>query len=690
MPFGPVFNPSIGLSLLKAVVEQQGVSARVRYFSIDFAERVGQAFYSGIAGLGPPPLEDQAGEWIFAGDLFPSSRRAVTGYVNGILKRQNEPDAEGASPAVIKRILAARRHVRGFLADCTDEVLRENPRLVGFTSLFQQHVASLALARRIKRARPDITVVLGGANCEGAMGAETVRQFPFVDAAVSGEGENVFPELVRRVLEGRQLDDLPGVLTPPLAGNERAAEEPASTPRVEELDALPYPDYSDYFQQFEESRYGRTWQPSILFEASRGCWWGQKMHCTFCALNGGTMTYRSKSAPRALAEIIHLTERHPDCDVEVTDNILDLRYFDDLLPELARRRLGVEFCWETKANLRKEQVRMLAEAGVTFLQPGIESLSDTLLKLMKKGVTAPQNIQVLKWCREFGIHPYWNILWGSPGEPAEEYTRMARLVPSLTHLAPPLSLGEIRLSRFSPNFVEAARLGLVDVAPISSYRHVYPLPDRALANLASFFDCAGPDRRDVDESVDLLEKAVARWTRVSKRSDLFSVEVDGKLLLWDLRPAAREPLTILEGPDKRLYRACDRVRSLGDLARIVSGSKPGPRSLDRVETRLDGLLARRLVLKDGKRYLALAVPVGRNVPKPGAMGPFRKVLRQSGKRVRGGYVLPLNAGSPLATRRPGRDPRSRRQPRQRPDPPLSTSNFAFRPTGDLFVRIDGS
>ena len=90
------------------------------------------------------------------------------------------------------------------------EVLAHRPQLVGFTSVFQQHVASLALARRIKAAAPATVVVLGGANCEGVMGAETVRSFAFVDAAVSGEGDLVFPELARRVLEGRPLEDLPG------------------------------------------------------------------------------------------------------------------------------------------------------------------------------------------------------------------------------------------------------------------------------------------------------------------------------------------------------------------------------------------------------------------------------------------------------------------------------------------------
>ena len=37
---------------------------------------------------------------------------------------------------------------------------------------------------------------------------------------------------------------------------------------------------------------------------------------------------------------------------------------------------------------------------------------------MRKGVTALQNLRLLKWCAEIGITPAWNLLYGFPGEPA--------------------------------------------------------------------------------------------------------------------------------------------------------------------------------------------------------------------------------------------------------------------------------
>ena len=80
------------------------------------------------------------------------------------------------------------------------------------------------------------------------------------------------------------------------------------------------------------------------------------------------------------------------------------------------------------------------------MQPGIESLIDDVLKLMRKGVSALHNVQLLKWCKEIGVKPHWNVLWGFPGEPAAEYERLARVVPWLRHLPPPRGFGPIRLN----------------------------------------------------------------------------------------------------------------------------------------------------------------------------------------------------------------------------------------------------
>ena len=89
-----------------------------------------------------------------------------------------------------------------------------------------------------------------------------------------------------------------------------------------------------------------------------------------------------------------------------------------MLPLLAEADLGLELFWEVKANLTARQVRQLRDAGVAYVQPGIESLNDHVLELMRKGTTGLRNVELLKWCREYGVTPLWNLLYGFPGETA--------------------------------------------------------------------------------------------------------------------------------------------------------------------------------------------------------------------------------------------------------------------------------
>ena len=608
MPFGPLRLPSIGLGLLKAALNRDGVSARTFYFTFDFAERIGERLYSQISyGTN---TTDLVGEWIFSDSLFHHhTDETVANYVEDILRdrardKNHVWHEEPFSENFINEILNTRQYVEAFLEDCLNSILACRPKVVGFTSIFLQQVASLSLAKRLKARCPELTIVFGGANCEGAMGREVIRQFPFVDAVVSGEADLAFPELVQRVLNRQPFADLPNVFA---QNNSLPITQSTASAAVENLDALPYPDYDDYFAQLQTASFRSQLQPNLLLETARGCWWGAKHHCTFCGLNGETMVFRAKSAQRALDEFTTVTAKHPGYPIYVVDNILNLAYFKDLLPQLAERKLGLDLFFEVKANLKKDQLRQLSAAGVTIIQPGIESLSDEVLQIMRKGVKALQNIQLLKWCKEIGITPEWNILWGFPGESPEEYFRLARMLPLLSHLQPPNYALSMRLDRFSPNFNQHAELGFKDLKPFPAYNYVYPLPPEAVANLAYYFTFEYAQPRDVAGYVRPLAEEVARWQQCHQTSELFQIEKGDRLLLWDSRPAAKRRLTALSGKEKFLYLACDQVSSLRQLADAWSKYSGWPMDQEDIRRTLDEFVESGLMLRQSDSYLALAV-----------------------------------------------------------------------------------
>ncbi|MBN1219834.1 MAG: RiPP maturation radical SAM C-methyltransferase [Anaerolineae bacterium] len=644
MPFGQLTGPSIGLSLLKAGLKPLGISSQILYFTLRFAEQIGASRYSHIAE-GLPPGYELVGEWLFSAALFGADRVDTAGYIDQVLRGKSPLLApliaqrpEKIPDEAVQKLLEIRGQTESFLDECLAETLRRQPKIIGFTSVFQQQVASLALAKRLKQQSPDTFIVFGGANCEGVMGAEIVKQFPYVDAAVSGEGDLVFPQLVSRVLQKQSIFDLPGVYTRQGDTLNINGRYP-NAPTVQDLDTLPIPDYADFFEQWQATHLDADLSPFIPFETARGCWWGQKQRCTFCGLNGKALGYRSKSAQRALDELVKLTSQYPVAwSVQMVDNILNMKYFQDFIPNLAARELNLKIFYEVKSNLKKEHLRLLRRAGIIWIQPGIESLSTPVLKLMRKGVQALQNIQLLKWCRELGLTPIWNILWGFPGEPPAEYSRMAQFVPLLTHLMPP-GFVSVRLDRFSPYFESPEAFGLTHLAPSPAYAYIYPLDARAVTNLAYFFVYQYRRPQAVNEYVEPLVEQLITWKKIYPHSDLLLLDRPPYLLIFDLRPIARKQLVVLTGLARLLYLACDGVQTLGRLQRLARQQTGlSATTSSAVETTLNSLVEQGLMLTEGQSYLSLAIPIGEYQPGPANQQNYQHLLHKFEQRV--GWFMP--------------------------------------------------
>ncbi len=611
MPFTILSAPSIALGLLKSGLTRIGVASTSLNLHLRFAELIGQDTYTFIEEVTHP--EHLIREWIFSDSLFQHPKtKDLEGYRRDVLsvKTVDDPDqrmyTDECLAELVPAILKARAEVEGFLDQCLETVLALHPRIVGFTSMFEQHAASLALARRIKSQRPDCFIIFGGSNCEGVMGAETFRQFDFIDVLVSGEGDIVFPEIVRSILASKPIPATSGVYNRHRRVLPLANEPPQNTPSIEDLDKLPVPDYDDYFEQLRVSQLKLPEGPTVLFETSRGCWWGEKLHCTFCGLNGATMAYRSKSAERALDELTYLAGRYPGHNLNAVDNILDMKYFKTLMQLLAEGDHKFGLFYEVKSNLKKDQLQLLCRAGVKTMQPGIESFSDNMLKLMRKGVSALQNIQFLKWCAELKLRVIYNIIWGFPGESPEDYEKMLELIPLITHLPPPVGAGNIRIDRFSPNFNTHKELGFSSLTPYPAYGYVYPFDPQTVYNLAYFFVPEYENLAIERSTTKGLSAEIENWKKTYERSELFFMDKGTQLLVWDFRPCAKEPLIILDDYSRLVYLACDEARTINQIHNSWPKTSPVPPDEIRLKDTLARFVEQSLTIKEGQQYLSLA------------------------------------------------------------------------------------
>jgi ribosomal peptide maturation radical SAM protein 1 len=294
--------------------------------------------------------------------------------------------------------------------------------------------------------------------------------------------------------------------------------------------------------------------------------------------------------------------------VQAVDNVIDIRYFQETIPAMTRMEPPVEFFWEVRVNLTREQVRLLADAGIRSVQPGVESLNDHVLKLMRKGTTALQNIQFLKWCREYGIRPNWNLLYGFPGETQEDYAETMALLPAIRFLEPPTAGGPIRLDRFSPYFVDPERYGLRNIRPMQVYQHLYPFDNKSLSRIAYYFDYEYEPAKDPTGFASQVIQYVNDWRENPDLGALCSINrPDGTLVLVDTRRDALGGHLELRGPDRAVYEYCDRTRSINAVARHVAELLPDSSlARDEIKAFLDYLVARRLMVNTGDRYLSLA------------------------------------------------------------------------------------
>jgi len=605
MPFASALRPSIQCGLLKAVLVRAGHEVDVHYLNVDLAARLSGRIYSGLSDHRRNDL--LLGEWLFAVAAFGAEapdeveayRRAVGGVTDAFAN-------VGLDWTQLREL--RDRRLPSLADEWATAIDWGRYQLVGFTSTFEQNVASLALARRLKSRHPSLVTVFGGANLDGDMGPELVRCFDQIDYAVVGEGDRAVVDLAAAVAQGVPALEIPGVVG-------RRDGEPVQAKRaanVERLDELPDPDYDDYFAAIfarDAAAITNSTELVLPFESARGCWWGQKHHCTFCGLNGDTMRFRAKSPQRVIDELGRLSDRYKLLTFEAVDNIMDMHYLDGVLRPLSEQPWDYAIFYEVKANLQRAHLRLMARAGVTAIQPGIESLSTQVLRLMRKGTTVLDNVRVLKWARHYGISAGWNLIMGFPGETVADYERQWDLIPLLYHLQPPAGAGPIWLERFSPYFTDAT-LGFRRRSAKPAYGHVYPARVD-VERVAYFFDYDYHGRlpdsvfRDTAARVDEWRD---RWAAPRPPTLVYQRSPDW-LQLFDTRggtPAAWS----LSGDEAAAYEQCgDRERTPTHVAAALADAGRMLTDPDKVRAVLDGFCERGLMISEDDRYLALALPV---------------------------------------------------------------------------------
>jgi len=623
MPFATVEKPLYGVSLLKTALADNGLTADILYLNLEFAEQTGLKNYNLITLYGDSII----GEWIFAKKAFPDfspSDDEFLRFAEIKYKRKKSLIYNFEIDSARQILTRLREQASEFINYAAAKIINLNPQIIASGAMFQQMTPSIALFKKIKEESQSIKTILGGSQCEGIMGLTAVKNFECIDYVISGEAEVAFPELCKIILDNQSNVEIKlpkGVLVKDSAQD---AETVSNTPRIfiQNLDSAPYPDYSDYFQAFENCSFKNKIKTSLLFETTRGCLRFDNSLCRFCAETGKANNYRIKSDNRIIEEFKYLIGKYGVHNFHIIDNTLNPLFVKNALPEIYKFDERIKTTYLCRAILSKNILRQMAEYGISFIMAGTESFHNAALKLLNKSIDVFDNIQLLKFCRQFGINVDYNLLFDIPGERENWYAETAGYLPLFFHFQPPHKLMPIIYQRFSYYFNHQSEYNL-KLEPNKGYEYIYPLDKKDMYNIAfNFIDANSLARRkrlfdsESDSPFKLFRNTINKWTKlwnkkneylpfIENKPELTMTDTGVELKIIDTRDSADQREFLISGIDRIIILESESAIKFDDLMRILHNQYNIRLSQSEFNQHIEQLRFNKLVFTDDNKIIAL-------------------------------------------------------------------------------------
>lgn len=524
-PFVTTQTPILGPAILQSLARQCGYHAQILHLNLLFASVIGIDLYEQICYGQPFRM---AGERVFARsayrlpplglspELCAEPARSVFGNRHEALVEEIEYQYLNSDGFDLKSLLEIEECCTTLLEEAACALASRQYKIVGCSSNWEQNNCCVALLDHVKRLCPETITLIGGANCEGEMAEGVASLTEAIDYIFSGEGETIFTTFLQ---------------------NYANAQLPAQRILVgmptENLDAIPLPDYESYLVQreiFLGQNSPEQWSPG--YESSRGCWWGK---CYFCGLNGFNRgSFRQKSIEKTLHDL-ETIQRYPALkSIIMADKVMPRSYQKALLPILSERQ-QCALAYEQRPNLSLQDLICMKNANIQTIKPGIEAFSTDLLKLMNKGITAKQNLLLLRNAAALEIYVDWNLLWGFPGDQVEQYEDTLHILRLIHHFCPPAVFRHICIDRFSPYFEQAQDFGIANLRPWAVYAQVYPgwADTQKLAyRFIGDYACAAHEHPDV---IRAIAEELTLWKQRWSTSRLMLLPFGEFYMIYDTR-----------------------------------------------------------------------------------------------------------------------------------------------------------
>ncbi|MBW1787240.1 MAG: RiPP maturation radical SAM C-methyltransferase [Deltaproteobacteria bacterium] len=604
----PLFNrPSIQLGSLKAYIGRHlpGVRVRSHHVYLSVADALGYDTYRTISE------RTWLSESLYAGLLYPERRDDM----ERLWRRQSvglglRDDFRNLSNAVEH---ASKR--------CLDSFPWDRCLLAGLSICFGQLTSSLYFAREIKQRAPEIRIVAGGSACAADMGLALLKAFTDIDYVIRGEGEMPLLRLASSLLKrgaDSPTDPVPGLIYRGLQ-----APSDGAVSQLDRMDDLPIPDYGDYFALLDSFPPEKTFLPKIPMEISRGCWWrkpdpsGKASGCAFCNLNLQWRGYRTKSPDRVVKEISALVDRHHVLSISFMDNLLPAKRPAALFEDIRRLGKDLRLFSEIRATTPRNVLAAMGSAGMREVQVGIEALSTSLLKKLNKGTTAMDNMEIMKHCETPGMpNLTGNLILTFPSSDDSDVTETLH---NLEFALPfrPLKAISFWLGYGSAVWQMPAAYGIERIRNHAYYDHLFPssVVGKLQLMIQGYRGGVRVQHRlwkPVRHKVDAWGNDYRRLHRAPYSDPILGYEEGGDFIVIRQRRADGDDMTHrLRDTSRSIYLFCETQQPLGRILEQFPAFGE-----DRVLPFLEMMVDKRLMFREGDRFLSLAVPLRVGRPPP--------------------------------------------------------------------------
>jgi anaerobic magnesium-protoporphyrin IX monomethyl ester cyclase len=295
-----------------------------------------------------------------------------------------------------------------------DNISSFAPDLIGITMLTANYKADKIIARIAKSLNNNVKVAVGGAHPtldpEGTLANE---EFDYV---IRGEGEFTLLELADD-MEEKEIKGLSFKKNNKIIHNE-------SRPFIEDLDVLPFPSRDSFWNDTKYLDFGHV-------ITGRGC----PFACAYCASPLlWQRTARFRSIANVINELDFLQTNYAPPVIHFADDTftLDNRRAKEICRQIINRRLKIRWVCDTRADhLDKELIALMKQAGCIRIKIGVESGSDRILKILRKGVNKEKIRQGVGLIKEAGLPLTVYLMIGFPQETNEDLKQTIELAREL-------------------------------------------------------------------------------------------------------------------------------------------------------------------------------------------------------------------------------------------------------------------